>query len=52
MKNRVIGNDGVGIAGDTFDSKLVRHLVAPMLGLGSKYLLAVWQSLARTLLAL
>ncbi len=34
---QVIANDGVGIAGDTFDSKLVRHLVAPMLGLGSQY---------------
>jgi hypothetical chaperone protein len=33
----VIGNDGVGIAGDTFDSKLVRNLVAPLLGLGSEY---------------
>jgi hypothetical chaperone protein len=33
----VIGTDGVGIAGDMFDSTLVRHLVAPMLGLGSKY---------------
>ena len=33
----VIGTDGVGIAGDTFDSKIVRNLVAPMLGLGSKY---------------
>jgi hypothetical chaperone protein len=37
VKNQVIGNDGVGIAGDTFDSKLVRNLVAPMLGLGAKY---------------
>ncbi len=35
--HRVIGNDGVGIAGDTFDSKLVRNLVAPLLGLGSEY---------------
>jgi len=34
---QVIANDGVGIAGDTFDSKLVRHLVAPMMGLGSQY---------------
>jgi len=34
---QVIANDGVGIAGDTFDSKLVRHLVAPMLGFGSQY---------------
>ncbi len=37
LDNQVIANDGVGIAGDSFDSKLVRHLVAPMLGLGSKY---------------
>ena len=35
--HRVIGNDGVGIAGDTFDSKMVRNLVAPLLGLGSEY---------------
>lgn len=35
--HKVIGNDGVGIAGDTFDSKLVRNLVAPLLGLGSEY---------------
>jgi hypothetical chaperone protein len=34
---QVVGTEGVGIAGDAFDSKLVRHLVAPMLGLGSKY---------------
>jgi len=33
----VIGTDGIGMAGDTFDSKMVRNLVAPMLGLGSKY---------------
>ena len=37
LSDQVIGNDGVGIAGDTFDSKLVRHLVAPLLGLGSVY---------------
>jgi len=36
-QSAVIGTDGVGIAGDTFDSKLVRNLVAPMLGLGSTY---------------
>ncbi|MBM4297621.1 MAG: Hsp70 family protein, partial [Deltaproteobacteria bacterium] len=34
---QVLANDGVGIAGDMFDSKLVRNLVAPMLGLGSQY---------------
>lgn len=37
LADQVIGNDGVGIAGDTFDSKLVRHLVAPLMGLGSQY---------------
>jgi len=33
----ILGTDGVAIAGDTFDSSLVRHLVAPRLGLGSEY---------------
>jgi hypothetical chaperone protein len=33
----ILGTDGVGIAGDTFDSSVVRHLVAPRLGLGSQY---------------
>jgi hypothetical chaperone protein len=36
-QSSVIGTDGVGMAGDTFDSKMVRNLVAPMFGLGSKY---------------
>ena len=36
-QSAVIGTDGVGIAGDIFDSKMVRNLVAPMLGLGSRY---------------
>jgi len=35
--SQVLGTDGVGIAGDAFDSKLVRRLIAPMLGLGSAY---------------
>jgi len=34
---QVLGTDGVGIAGDAFDSRLVRRLVAPALGLGSQY---------------
>jgi hypothetical chaperone protein len=34
---QVVANDGIGVAGDSFDSKLVRHLVAPLLGLGSQY---------------
>jgi hypothetical chaperone protein len=37
IADQVLGTDGVGIAGDAFDSKLVRRLVAPMLGLGSEY---------------
>jgi hypothetical chaperone protein len=33
----ILGTDGVAIAGDTFDSKIVRHAVAPRLGQGSEY---------------
>jgi len=33
----IIGNDGVAVAGDAFDRAIVRHLVAPHLGLGSEY---------------
>jgi len=33
----ILGNDGVAIAGDAFDRELLRHLVAPELGRGSKY---------------
>jgi hypothetical chaperone protein len=32
---RVLGTGGVGLAGDAFDAKLVRHLVSPALGAGS-----------------
>ena len=45
---RVLGTAGVGLAGDAFDARLVRHLVSPALGsdalargLGSKLLPAV-----------
>lgn len=31
----LLGNSGVGIAGDAFDAKIVRHLVSPALGRGS-----------------
>jgi hypothetical chaperone protein len=34
----IIGTDGVAIAGDAFDKKIVRNLVAPRLGLGGEYL--------------
>jgi hypothetical chaperone protein len=33
----ILGTDGVAIAGNDFDSGLVRHLVAPRLGLGTEY---------------
>jgi hypothetical chaperone protein len=32
----LLGNAGVGVAGDAFDAKIVRHLVAPALGMGSE----------------
>ncbi len=34
----ILGTDGVPMAGDAFDRHLVRHLVAPKLGLGDEYL--------------
>ncbi|MDB4946147.1 MAG: putative heat shock protein YegD [Labilithrix sp.] len=36
-QERIVGNDGVGIAGDALDSRLMYALVAPMLGLGTTY---------------
>ena len=33
----ILGNDGVAIAGDAFDGRVMRHLVAPALGRGSRY---------------
>ncbi|MEP7119203.1 MAG: Hsp70 family protein [Acidobacteriota bacterium] len=33
----VLGTDGVPLAGDAFDRQIVRHLVAPRLGLGDEY---------------
>ena len=33
----ILGNDGVAIAGDAFDGRMMRHLVAPALGRGTKY---------------
>jgi hypothetical chaperone protein len=32
----LLGNAGIGLAGDAFDAKIVRHLVAPALGDGSQ----------------
>jgi hypothetical chaperone protein len=34
----VLGNAGVGIAGDAFDAQIVRHLVSPSLGAGTHFL--------------
>lgn len=31
----LLANEGLGLAGDAFDAKIVRHLVAPALGAGS-----------------
>ena len=36
-RNPVVGTSGVGIAGDTFDSRIMMNLVAPKLGLGTHY---------------
>ena len=35
---RILGNDGVAIAGDAFDRAIVKHAVTPQLGRGSDYL--------------
>ena len=35
--NRILGNDGVGLAGDALDAKILHNLVSPSLGLGSFY---------------
>ena len=33
----ILGTAGIAIAGDTFDSQIVRHVIAPWLGQGSEY---------------
>jgi hypothetical chaperone protein len=33
----IVGVDGVAVAGDVFDGRLIRHLAAPGLGLGAVY---------------
>lgn len=39
----LLANDGVGVAGDSFDAKIVRHLVSPALGDGT--MLRSWDKL-------
>lgn len=34
---RILGNEGVGLAGDSFDASIIRHLVSPRLGEGTQY---------------
>ncbi|MCI0339141.1 MAG: Hsp70 family protein [Acidobacteria bacterium] len=36
-QSNILGNDGVGIAGDAFDSRIVMNVVAAKLGLGTHY---------------
>jgi len=36
-RERILGTDGVGIAGDALDAKILHHLVSPSLGLGTTY---------------
>ena len=36
-KRTILGSDGVGLAGDALDAKVLHNVVAPMLGLGSTY---------------
>lgn len=35
LPSDLLGNGGVGVAGDSFDAKIIRHLVSPALGAGS-----------------
>jgi len=34
---RILGTDGVGLAGDALDARVMQHVVAPVLGQGSSY---------------
>jgi len=36
-RHEILATSGVGVAGDAFDAKLVRHRVAPLLGRGSRH---------------
>lgn len=37
QSERILATDGVGIAGDQFDARVVEHRIAPLLGRGSTY---------------
>jgi hypothetical chaperone protein len=36
LPNDLLGNSGIGLAGDAFDAKIIRHLVSPALGAGTQ----------------
>jgi hypothetical chaperone protein len=36
-RGSILGNDGVDVAGDAFDGKIVRHCVTPLLGRGAEF---------------
>ena len=36
-RSSILGNDGVDVAGDAFDGKIVRHCVTPLLGRGAEF---------------
>jgi hypothetical chaperone protein len=36
-RRKILATAGLPMAGDAFDAKIVRHVVSPMLGLGSEY---------------
>jgi hypothetical chaperone protein len=36
VAGNIVGNAGVGIAGDAFDAKIIKHLASPALGAGSQ----------------
>jgi hypothetical chaperone protein len=36
-RSDILGTEGVALAGDSFDSRIIRHIVAPLLGRGSHY---------------
>lgn len=43
-RKQLLGNAGLGLAGDAFDAKIVRHLVSPALGAGTN-----WRSIDKVL---
>lgn len=34
---KILGTEGVGLAGDSFDGEIIRHVIAPALGAGGEY---------------